>query len=45
MNPIIKDLIINQEENVVEVKYEKQDSWGFQSVDDFFKEKNQKQKY
>jgi hypothetical protein len=30
MNPIIKDLIINQEESAIEVKYGKQDSWGFQ---------------
>ena len=43
MNPIIKDLIINKEENVVEVKYGKQDSWGFQSADDYCKEKNQQQ--
>lgn len=43
MNPIIKDIIINKEENTAEVKYGKQDSWGFQSVDDFFKEKNQQQ--
>ena len=44
MNPIIKDLIINREENAVEVKYGNQDSWGFQSADDFFKEKNRQQK-
>ena len=44
MNPIIKDLIINKEEDATELKYEEQDSWGFQSADDFFKEKNQQQK-
>ena len=40
MNPIIKDLIINKEENTTKVKYGNQDSWGFQSTYDFFKEKN-----
>jgi hypothetical protein len=44
MNPIIKDLILNQEENVEEVKYEKQDSWGFQLEAYFFKENNWQQK-
>ena len=44
MNPIIKDLIINQEENIAQVKYGKQDRWGFQSTYDFFKVKNQQQK-
>ena len=44
MNPIIKDLIINKEEYAMEVKYGKQDSWGFQSAHDFFKEKNRQQK-
>ena len=29
MNPIIKDLIIYKEEYAMEVKYRKQDSWGF----------------
>ena len=42
LNPIIKDLIMNREEDATKVKYEKQDSWGFQSLDDFFKEKNWK---
>ena len=34
MNPIIKDLIINNEEDANKVKYEKKDSWGFQLADD-----------
>jgi hypothetical protein len=37
MNPIIKDMVINKEEYAMEVKYGKQDSWGFQLVGDFFK--------
>ena len=41
INPIIKDLIINKEEDVVEFKDGRQDSWGFQSTYDFFKENNQ----
>ena len=40
MNPIIYDLIINKEVYIVEVKYGKQDSWGFQLEDDFSNEKN-----
>ena len=41
-NPIIKDLIIKKEENIVD---DKQDSWGFEAADDFFKQQNQLKKY
>ena len=41
-NPIIKDLIINKEENIVD---EKKSSWGFEEADDFFKQHNQLKKY
>ena len=32
-NPIIKDLIINKEEDITD---DKQDSWGFEVADNFF---------
>ena len=38
--PIINDLVMNKEENI-----DKQDSWGFEAVDDFFKQQNQLKKY
>ena len=37
-NPIIKDFIINKEENIVD---NKQEIWGFKATSDFFKQKNQ----
>ena len=44
MGPIIKDLIINQEEHKVHNEYEKQDSWGFKEADEFFQGMDQQQK-
>ena len=44
INPIIKDHIINKEDNAEEAKYGKQYSWGFQSTDYFFKQNNRQQK-
>ena len=41
-NPIIKDLIINKEENIVD---DKKDNWGFESTNDFFKQQNMLKKY
>ena len=41
-NPIIKDLIIKKEENIVD---NKQDSWGFKATDNFFKKMNQLKNY
>ena len=34
-NPIIKDLIINKEQDITD---DKQDSWGFKATDSFFKQ-------
>ena len=41
ITPIIKDLIINKEEDAVEFKDDSQENKGFQSAYNFFKEKNQ----
>ena len=48
MNPIIRDFIINERDNAPTSEFEKQEeaskSWGFQLVDEFFKENNQQKK-
>lgn len=48
MSPIIKDFIINEEEYAPQNELEKQVKikrcWAFQSTNEFFEEKNQKNK-
>ena len=45
MNPYVKDLIINKEENTTQNErknhVDEEEFWGFQSIEDFFKEKKQ----
>lgn len=41
---IIKDMIINNDEHAVKVEFKEEIHWGYQAVNDFFKEKNQQQR-